>query len=70
MLERFREILKRPDCRLCEILDHKKLVELEQSEGSAFRRNWYGQLMTTPQMFAYLLQLEYWLRKYDVIIEK
>ena len=70
MLERFREILKRPDCRLCEILERKKLVELEQSEGSAFRRNWYGQLMTTPQMFAYLLQLEYWLRKYNVIIEK
>ena len=27
---------------------------------------WYGQLMTTPQTIAYLLQVDYWLRKYRV----
>ncbi len=27
---------------------------------------WYGQLMRTPQTMAYLLQLEFWLRKYKV----
>ena len=27
---------------------------------------WYGQLMTTPQTIAYMLQLNYWLKKYRV----
>lgn len=70
MLERFSNALERPDCRLCEIMDRNRLKELADSEGAAFQKNWYGQLMTTPQMFAYLIQLEYWLRKYDVKIEK
>ena len=29
---------------------------------------WYGQLMTHPQTIAYLLQLDFWLRKYNVNI--
>ena len=35
-----------------------------------FEGNWYGQLMTSPQIFAYLLQIEYWLRRYDVRIDR
>lgn len=30
---------------------------------------WYGQLMTTPQTIAYFLQINYWLKKYKIIIE-
>lgn len=70
MLEGFREVLKDNNCRLYEIMDSDKLAELEKTEGAAFRKNWYGQLMTTPQMFAYLIQLDYWLKKYNVIIQK
>lgn len=69
MLERFRALLKMPHCRLREIMNTEKLYELADTEGKAFSKNWYGQLMATPQMFAYLIQLEYWLRRYDVIIE-
>jgi asparagine synthase (glutamine-hydrolysing) len=29
----------------------------------------YGQLMTTPQTMAYLIQLNYWLKKFEIIIE-
>ena len=29
---------------------------------------WYGQLMTTPQTIAYLLQVNYWLKKYNIKI--
>lgn len=31
---------------------------------------WYGQLMTTPQSIAYLLQINYWLKKYKIQIQK
>ena len=27
---------------------------------------WYGQLMTTPQTIAWWLQVNYWLKKYQV----
>ncbi len=27
---------------------------------------WYGQLMAKPQMFAYLIQIDYWMRKYSL----
>lgn len=31
-------------------------------------RPWYGQLMTTPQTIAYLLQLDFWMREYHVAL--
>ena len=30
---------------------------------------WYGQLMTTPQTIAYFIQVNYWLKKYKIIID-
>ncbi|MCM1298504.1 MAG: asparagine synthase (glutamine-hydrolyzing) [Firmicutes bacterium] len=70
MLKKFGEIIGDKDCRLFELMDREKLLELQRTEGAAFTKNWYGQLMTTPQMFAYMLQLEHWLRMYDVRVEK
>ncbi len=70
MLEKFGALLKKPDCRLFEIMERKKLFELEETEGRAFSKNWYGQLMATPQMFAYMIQLEYWMEHYDVIMQR
>jgi asparagine synthase (glutamine-hydrolysing) len=29
---------------------------------------WFGQLMNAPQLLAYLLQIEYWMREYKVIV--
>ncbi len=69
VLMRARVMLQSTDCRITEILDKKRLCELCEDYDS-FKNNWYGQLMTAPQMFAYLLQTDYWLRKYNVKIEK
>ena len=30
---------------------------------------WYGQLMRKPQVLAYLLQVDMWLKEYQVMIE-
>lgn len=38
----------------------KSLLTTDRSEP------WYGQLMTTPQTMAYLIQLNYWLKKFNV----
>ncbi len=69
VFDRFVRLMKEPDCRLTAILDKARIDELIATEGSSFAENWYGQLMTTPQMFAYLIQLEIWLRRYDPEIE-
>lgn len=69
VFERFKALTAEKECRLYEILDKAKIAELIASEGKSFSKNWYGQLMCTPQMFAYLIQLEMWLRKYEVKIE-
>lgn len=56
------EILGSGDSRLESILDMDALnAFLKQDSGT-----WFGQLMSKPQLIAWLLQLEYWLREYDI----
>ena len=30
---------------------------------------WYGQLMKAPQILAYIIQLDYWFKKYNINVE-
>ena len=69
LTSRLRDILKSGDCRLTEIVNADALNELLNTNGASFTKNWYGQLMTAPQIFAYFLQINAWLNKYNVIIE-
>lgn len=39
---------------------------LTESDGAATLTPWFGQLMGGPQMLAYLIQVDAWLREYDV----
>ena len=52
---------------LCELLDEKE-VEKFLALGKDYGSPWYGQLMAGPQMIAYLLQLDYFFKKYKVTI--
>lgn len=64
---RLKEKLSQPDCPLLPLIDLPavtKFLESPKDYGSP----WYGQLMAGPQMIAYLLQVEYFLRKYNVQI--
>ena len=65
VFDRFKELAAEKDFRLTEILDGDRIRELIDTEGRSFSENWYGQLMCTPQLFAYLIQLEMWLREYE-----
>lgn len=66
--ERLRELTAQENCRLYELIERKSVRRLIETGGTAFSKNWYGQLMTAPQLLAYLIQLELWLRRYNVII--
>ena len=46
---------------LNEALDTDKLNEILNSNGT-----WFGQLMSAPQLIAWLIQFDYWLEKYKI----
>lgn len=54
------EMLLAEDAPLFAIFDRNAVRELLESQP---QWPWYGQLMTQPQTFAYLLQVDIWLRK-------
>lgn len=67
--ERLRSVLNSGDCRLTEIVNADALKTLLDTNGESFTKNWYGQLMTIPQIYAYFLQIEAWMKHYNVIVE-
>lgn len=67
--EKLRNLLADPNCRLTEIVNRAALTEMLDTDGASFKKNWYGQLMTVPQIYAYFLQIEAWLNRYNVIIK-
>ncbi len=62
------EILHDPTSPIHEILDTATLIEMAQN-GSQILMPWFGQLMTGPQFFAYLVGLDIWLREYSVAFQ-
>jgi len=59
------EILNDSSSPLLPFVDKKAILELTQNK-SDYGKPWFGQLMAKPQLFAYLIQIDIWLRKYKV----
>lgn len=53
---------------LLPLIDAAKIRELALAADSRSHLPWFGQLMSAPQLFAYLLQFDFWLRRYKVRI--
>ena len=51
------------------LLNEKYINEIIDTNGKSFSRPWFGQLMTGPQLMAYLCQVNMWLEKYEPRIE-
>lgn len=62
-------ILKDPKSPLFQITDYNTVKEIAETKGSSFKKPWYGQLMMGPQVMAYLIQINKWMKDYDVRIE-
>ena len=63
---RLQEVLADPASPLLPLIDVRAVRALVESEGRALDVPWWGQLMMGPQMMAYLVQLDTWLRRYRV----
>lgn len=62
------EILDKKSSPIHEIIDEKVVREIIDSRGESYKTPWYGQLMTGPQLIAYLIQINIWLEEYNINI--
>lgn len=51
------------------LLNKEYIMDILNTDGMSFTRPWFGQLMTGPQLMAYLIQVNMWLKKYNPKIE-
>jgi len=63
--EKLLKILNAPKSRINELVNKENLIELINNP-NVVKVPWYGQLMRTPQIFAYLIQVEYWLEVFNI----
>ena len=67
LVTRVREMMDDSHAPVMDFLDRKKLTRFLTSP-SDYGKPWYGQLMAGPQMLAYILQVDYWLKTYHIRI--
>ena len=67
--EMLSKIMENEDAPINMILNRNYILDIIKTDGKAFTRPWFGQLMTGPQLMAYLCQVNMWLEKYKPDIE-
>lgn len=63
------DIMSDSSAPINDLLNRNYIIDILNSDGMAFSRPWFGQLMTGPQLMAYLCQVNMWLEKYQPKIE-
>jgi len=62
------QILDDKSSPIHEVIDDKVIREIVKTKGQSYKSPWYGQLMTGPQLIAYLIQVNIWLKEYNINI--
>ena len=63
------EIMQNENSPITSLLNKEDIMEILNTDGKSFSRPWFGQLMTGPQLMAYLCQVNMWLETYKPEIE-
>ena len=63
------KIMNNPSAPINDLLNRDYILDIINTDGKVFTRPWFGQLMTGPQLMAYLCQVNMWLEKYNPKIE-
>lgn len=63
------DIMDNKEAPINHLLNREYILEILNTDGKAFTRPWFGQLMTGPQLMAYLCQVNMWLERYHPKIE-
>lgn len=64
---RLLDVLSDPNAPIHPLVDIGK-IKTFLAASSDYGKPWYGQLMAGPQQIAYLLQVNYWLKKYHIAL--
>ncbi|MNJ64428.1 Asparagine synthetase [glutamine-hydrolyzing] 3 [compost metagenome] len=62
------DILNNPSSPILPLIDVQKIQSIAASSESSSHLPWFGQLMSGPQLFAYLTQVNHWLTEYQITI--
>lgn len=63
------DILCDKNSPILDIIDVDYVKELVKTGGTSYGKPWFGQLMRGPQLVAYLIQVNTWLKKYKIQIQ-
>lgn len=63
------DILNNEKSPILRLIDIDRVREIVSTGGESYVKPWFGQLMTGPQLIAYLIQLNIWLQEYNVEID-
>lgn len=66
--DKVKEILQDKNSVLSSLLSAEGVNKIIENPDS-ITSPWYGQLMRAPQILAYIIELDYWFKKYNVVIE-
>ncbi len=66
---RLTAILDNPSSPLLSLINVPHLRKLMESTDASSNLPWFGQLMSGPQLFAYLIQVNHWLEHYRISIK-
>jgi asparagine synthase (glutamine-hydrolysing) len=61
-----KSILQDPASPILQIINRNRVNEIVETGGASFGKPWFGQLMTGPQLIAYLIQINIWMKEYNV----
>jgi asparagine synthase (glutamine-hydrolysing) len=64
-----RLILSDPNSPILQLIDEEAVSEIVETGGVSFGKPWFGQLMKGPQLIAYLIQIDTWMREYKVEVK-
>ncbi len=59
-------ILLDKEAPVLRMVNKERVQEIVETEGKNLRAPWYGQLMMGPQVMAYLIQINHWMKEYHV----
>lgn len=66
---RFTQILNDKNSPILPFINKTALRDFAQAVTPDTNISWFGQLMNAPQLLAYFIQVDYWLREYNVSIK-
>ena len=66
---KLKKIMYNKNSPINNLLNREYIIDIIETDGKVFARPWFGQLMTGPQLMAYLCQVNIWLEKYNPKIE-